>query len=481
MDTGDYGRGRGGRGGRGVYRGRGGGGRGGAQGGGGQGTFLGQQPAPTYGRGGGQVPRGRGGSAWGARGGQKEGGRRRSARGGRACRRSPRSSLGAPRGGYRGRGGRGGAPAGRFDGQPADLDFVRALRGHSRPVVATALDPSSATLYTGSQDGTVRAWSVDTGAPGPVVEVGGEVDSLLVEGGWLFVGLHTPAPSKAGIIKAFNLATGASATLEGHSGQVLCLAAAGGTLFSGGQDATIRAWAWDAAAATFRLAGALAGHAAPVQALAPAGAFLVSGDWGGDVKVGGRGGFGRVVCMGVGWKAYPPLPFSLPLIRLRPPPLPPQQVWNLATATCVQTLPAAHASVVMGCLTWEGHVVTAGLDGDVRVWAPAAAAAAAAGALLDPTPSYSHPPGGAAAAGFGGVLALAGAADARGGAVLLASHADDGCVRLWELPSFAERGVLGGVTDARALAAAPGGVVAVGDKRAAVKLWRWTTAAVAGP
>lgn len=351
----------------------------------------------------------------------------------------PHPTPGAPRGGYRGRGGRGAPPGGggagprSFDGQPPDIEFQRVLRGHGKQVTAAAVDAAAGTLYTGSQDGTVRAWALDTGAAGPVVDVGGAVDSLLLEGGWLLVGLHTP--SRAGLIKAFHLATGATGALEGHAGQVLCLAAAGGSLFSGGQDATIRVWAHDAATAAFALAGVLdgarGGHAAPVQALAAAGAWLVSGDWSGALKV-----------------------------------------WDLAAAACVQTIAAAHDGVLMGALTWEGHVVTAGLDGCLKVWAPADAPSPAA-PVLEAAPSYVHPPGGAASAGFGGVLALAGTADARGGAVLLASHADEGCVRVWDVPSFAERGVLGGVTDARAVAATAGGVVVVGDKRSTVKVWRW--------
>ena len=58
-------------------------------------------------------------------------------------------------------------------------------------------------LYTGSKDETVRLW--DCKARGnclSVVEVGGQVDSLLLEGGYLFVGIRVlgmqPVP---GLIK----------------------------------------------------------------------------------------------------------------------------------------------------------------------------------------------------------------------------------------------------------------------------------------
>ena len=327
------------------------------------------------------------------------------------------------------------------------------------------IDPATQRLYTGSQDGTVRCWlmaeSDGSGTPGPVVDVGGEVDSLLLEGGFLFVGLHGPPPQRLGTIKAFNLASGASCALEGHVGQVLCLAAAAGTLLSGGQDATIRAWSFDEASSAFVAAGVLSaaqgGHSSPVQALAPAGQFLVSGDWEGNLKI-----------------------------------------WDMGSGACAQTIPKAHPSVVMGCLTWEGHVLSAGLDGAIKIWAPVEGAPSP-GKVLEPTPMYSHPPadyrggsgsgtgepgqisangGASSSTGFGGILALGGTVDARGGALVAASHADYGQVRLCELPSFAEKGALGGVADARALAASPGGVVAVGDKRGNVKVWRWKTGGV---
>lgn len=52
-------------------------------------------------------------------------------------------------------------PPPRFD-EPEDIEFVRLLRGHTKQVTAAALDPSGQTLYTGSQDGTVRCWSTAT-------------------------------------------------------------------------------------------------------------------------------------------------------------------------------------------------------------------------------------------------------------------------------------------------------------------------------
>ena len=57
-------------------------------------------------------------------------------------------------------------------------------------------------LYTGSKDETVRLWDCKSRNCLSVVEVGGQVDSLLLEGGYLFVGIRVlgmqPVP---GLIK----------------------------------------------------------------------------------------------------------------------------------------------------------------------------------------------------------------------------------------------------------------------------------------
>lgn len=71
------------------------------------------------------------------------------------------------------------------------------------------------------------------------------------------------------------------------------------------------------------------------------------------------------------------------------------------------------------------------------------------------------------------MLAICGGVDTGQRPLLLSSYNDDGCVRLWDLPSFAERGSLPAVKDARALAAVPGDILVAGDKHGAVKIWRW--------
>ena len=50
----------------------------------------------------------------------------------------------------------------------------------------------------------MRVWDLATGQCASVVDVGGEVDSLLLEGGFLFVGLNVQAAgTRQGLVKVW--------------------------------------------------------------------------------------------------------------------------------------------------------------------------------------------------------------------------------------------------------------------------------------
>lgn len=182
-------------------------------------------------------------------------------------------------------------------------------------------------------------------------------------------------------------------------GQVLCLAAANGMLFSGGQDQTIRVWKFDAAANVFGCTAILraeqGGHTAPVNAMCASGPFLFSGDFRGHIKV-----------------------------------------WDLTAGSVRQAIDRAHSGSAMPAITdllvWEGHLISASLDGLIKVWEPAADAGS--GAVVNPAPIFNYPSDldqqqQPAAGGRGrpvddlpGILALAGVQDVGGKAVLMASY-----------------------------------------------------------
>lgn len=432
MDTGDgYGRGRGR--GRNQYQG---GNRGGYQGG--------------YQSGGG----GRGGyqggyqSGGGGRGGYQDSGYNNGG-GGRGYNQNfTQGGRGRGRGYWGGRGGRG-RGRGRYEGDrqaasqreppPNDLEFVAELKGHTKKVTTVLMDEAGGQLFTGSHDGTVRVWSCTTGQCVSTVQVGGEVACMLVFAGFLFVGLKTKAG--AGQVKAWNMQSNLEyPPMEGHTGAVQALAAAGDMLFSAGQDQSLRVWKLDPASNQWGCVAVLkaeqGGHRAPISCLWASHPFLFSADYLGTLKV-----------------------------------------WDLSTGAARQTIERAHSGSDVPCITdltvWEGHIVSASLDGLIKIWEPADPAT---GLIINPTPIFTFPEQepGQRGDSLAGILALCGVADAQNRCVLMASYNGERCIRLWELPSFEARGTLGDVNNARAMAgSAAAQLVFSGDEHGRVKVWKW--------
>jgi WD40 repeat protein len=143
----------------------------------------------------------------------------------------------------------------------------RIFHGHRDTVLSLAV--IGETLFSGSDDKTIKAWDIKTGKCIATFE-GHEspVNSLAVVGETLFSG------SSDATIKAWNIKTGACiATFEGHEDEINSLAVVGETLFSGSDDKTIKAWdiKTGACIATFH------GHKDTVYSLAVVGEMLFSG------------------------------------------------------------------------------------------------------------------------------------------------------------------------------------------------------------
>jgi WD40 repeat protein len=288
--------------------------------------------------------------------------------------------------------------------------------------------------------------------------VGGEVDSMLIEGGFLFAGVKSTTGQ--GVVKAWNMATNQEMALEGHTGRVQCLAAAQGMLFSGGQDQTIRVWKPNPTTGMFECAAILRaehnGHTSSISSMCVSNHIMFSGDAQGSIKV-----------------------------------------WDLNQGAVIQTLDNAHSDTshpaIMSMLIWEGHLVTGSLDGYIKVWEPADPST---GTTISTTPIFIFPEappqqaqqGGGRGRGRGGrggynqpqtpalpgVLSLCGVADPAGKAVVMVSYNGESAIRLWELPSFAERGALSDVSNVRSMAGFPAGRLMIsGDERGRVKVWRW--------
>jgi len=135
-------------------------------------------------------------------------------------------------------------------------------------------------------------------------------------------------------------------------------------------------------------------------------------------------------------------------------------VWDLATLQCIQTL-SDHTDVVMSVLCWDQFLLSCSLDQTIKVWA------ATESGNLEVT--YTHKE-------EQGALTLSGMPDAQSKPVLLCSL-NDNTVRLYDLPSFSDRGRIFSKQEIRAIQMGPGGLFFTGDGTGELKVWQWVDAA----
>ncbi|KAL6004647.1 hypothetical protein ACLOJK_005202 [Asimina triloba] len=109
------------------------------------------------------------------------------------------------------------------------------------------------------------------------------------------------------------------------------------------------------------------------------------------------------------------------------------RVWDLGTFRCLQTL-MDHTSVVMSLLCWDQFLLGS----------------------------------------FVGVLGLCGMHDAQAKPVLMCA-CDDNAVRVYDLPSFKERGKVLSKDEIRSIQLGPDGLFFTGDRGGALRVWKWRT------
>ncbi|KAJ7542306.1 hypothetical protein O6H91_10G100500 [Diphasiastrum complanatum] len=300
----------------------------------------------------------------------------------------------------------------------SDIEMVTKLSGHELAIRGIALPAGSSLLYTGGQDKTIRVWDCDSGQCSSVVPMGGDVGALLSEGGWLFVGL----PDE---VKTWNMQTSAQQSLIGPKGQVHALAISNDLLIAGSQDGNILAWKFNPSSNAFEPAASLMGHTGAVITLQAAGGRLYSGSMDKSIRV-----------------------------------------WDLSNGQCLQTI-YGHSNVVMSLLCWEQFLLSCSLDGFIKVWQ-----ATASGSL---EVAFTFPEDSDVGDNLDGALALCGSIDANGKPVLMCSY-NDNTVRLFDLPTFSDRGVLFSKEEVRALQVGPGGLMFSGDSGGDINVWCWSQA-----
>jgi hypothetical protein len=172
---------------------------------------------------------------------------------------------------------------GRWEGYMAEWRVPQELVGHTDTVCTLAVGPDG-TVYSGSSDGTIRAWSgIDGSCLRTLADGLFSTLSLVVGGPNGSVYSGTSAGScRRGAIRVWSGTDGSRlADLEGHPGHyVRALAVTvDGTLFSGASDRTIRVWSNGEHVRT------LIGHTDDVTALAITQGRLYSGSYDMTVRV----------------------------------------------------------------------------------------------------------------------------------------------------------------------------------------------------
>ncbi|KGN59738.1 zinc finger CCCH domain-containing protein 48 [Cucumis sativus] len=290
------------------------------------------------------------------------------------------------------------------------FSHLTQLDGHQKVITGITFPSGSDKLYTGSKDETVRVWDCQSGQCMAIINLGGQVGSMIAEGPWVFVGIPN-------CVKAWNIQTSADLSLSGPVGLVYSLVVGNDLLFAGTQDGSILAWKFNVATNCFEPAASLSGHTLPVVSLVVGANRLYSGSMDHTIKV-----------------------------------------WSLESLQCLQTL-TDHTSVVMSVLCWEQFLLSCSLDKTIKVWA-----ATESGNLeVTYTQKEDH-----------GLLTLCGMHDLDGKPILLCS-CNDNSVRLYDLPSFSERGKIYSKEEIRSIQAGPGGIFFTGDGTGQVKVWTWLT------
>ncbi|CAN6569372.1 unnamed protein product [Malus baccata var. baccata] len=217
-------------------------------------------------------------------------------------------------------------------------------------------------------------------------------------------------------VKAWNTQTNSELSLSGPVGQVYAMVVGNDLLFAGTQDGSILAWKFNAVTNCFEPAASLIGHTLAVVSLVVGANRLYSGSMDNSIRV-----------------------------------------WSLETLQCIQTL-TEHTAVVMSVLCWDQFLLSCSLDRQLKVWV------ATQSGNLEAT--YTHTE-------ENGLITLCGMHDSEAKPVLLCA-CNDNTVRVYDLPSFSERGKIFSKQEIRSIQVGPGGLFFTGDGTGQVKVWKWT-------
>ncbi|KAL9245329.1 hypothetical protein vseg_018992 [Gypsophila vaccaria] len=216
------------------------------------------------------------------------------------------------------------------------------------------------------------------------------------------------------VIKAWNIKTNAELTLNAPGGHVHSLTMVDGSLYGGLEDGSILMWKLKSDAMSFEGPTILKGHTGAVVSLCWGAGRLYSGSMDKTIRV-----------------------------------------WNMEKMMCINTL-QKHSEEVTSLLCWDQFLLSSSIDKTLKIWACPKAEE------LDVF--YTH-------IEENGIVSLCGMDDAAKNSTLMCSCSDNS-VRLYDLPSFKERGRIFAKDEVRTIHVALGGQFFTGDGNGVVSVWR---------
>ncbi|KAL0282430.1 UNVERIFIED_CONTAM: Zinc finger CCCH domain-containing protein 17 [Sesamum radiatum] len=238
------------------------------------------------------------------------------------------------------------------------------------------LPSGSEKLYSCSKDKSIRAWDSHTGQCAGSVITDGEAGCLISEGPWLLVGLQSA-------LKGWKLQTQADFFFSLLPGLVCSMVLDDDKLFAGMEDGSLLMWKLNLEAVTLEAAEQRKEHHGAVCSLVlGSNNRLYSGSRDGTIRV-----------------------------------------WDRQNLQCLHTL-YGHTRDVMAIICWDNYLLSASLDNTLKIWA------ATESGSIEVIHEIKED------CGF---TALCGIHDAEAKPILLCA-CNDNTVRLYDLPSFTERG-----------------------------------------
>ena len=162
-------------------------------------------------------------------------------------------------------------------------ECLDTLEGHLSGVISVAITPDGERVVTGSWDGTIKIWDMQSGECLDTLKGhSSDVESVAITPD----GKRVVTGSSDNTIKIWDMQSGECLdTLEGHSGWVnsVAITPGGERVVSGSWDETIKIWDIQSGECLDTLKGHLSGVIS--VAITPGGERVVTGSWDGTIKI----------------------------------------------------------------------------------------------------------------------------------------------------------------------------------------------------